>query len=89
MNIPDFTKVERQLLISASGLVFSIFALIYREEYVRVGLVTFAYGVIAWFVDTSVWHLFSKRTGRLWPLFAANVLLAICWLYIVLQVYPK
>jgi len=91
MHIPDFTKVERQLLIASSGLTFSIFALIYREEYVSVGLITFAYGVVAWFLDTCIWQLRGKKPDRLTLglLFTANFILAGIWIGLVWCVYPR
>lgn len=57
MTIPDLTKYSVGMLIAASGLVFAIFAMIYSNHYIELGLETFVYGLITHKVDKMYWSL--------------------------------
>ena len=64
IKIPDLTKVHWQLNIALIGAIFSIFSLIYNDNYIYYGLFTFAYGVLSVSLLPAIEGLYPNNKWR-------------------------
>ena len=91
-NFIDFTKLPWQLNIAIMGGVFAVFSLIYNDQYIYYGFVTFAYGLLAHVVGRFFeWALFSKEarySGKHWWIFhVTNFVLFFVWIFVLIRIY--
>lgn len=76
------------ILVAMAGLVFAIFALINNEEYIKIGLLTFTYGIIADRANITLWKLYCEPKNKLKPLFVLDSILMVIWIYFALCLLP-
>ncbi|MDP3975954.1 MAG: hypothetical protein Q8P95_03480 [bacterium] len=87
INIGDFTW---QIIIAAMGGAFAVFSMIYNEEYIYYGLVTFGFGVSAHVVYKFFEWIFRKNSTvnkYYWLAHLANAMLVAAWIIILLWIY--
>ena len=77
----DFNKFSWYIGISILSFIFAIFALVYKPEFVSYGFITFAYGVIAWLVDTTFHQIVKNKESKFWILFLSEIALLGIWIY--------
>jgi len=90
MYIPDFTKISWPMNVALMGAVFSVFALIYRPEYIYYGFITFVYGIIS-HINSLICDTVSKDKGWKFLLFyLVQFILTTVWLGVLIWIYiPK
>lgn len=76
------------ILIAISGIVFALFALIHNEEYVKIGLLTFTYGVIADRANNILWKLYCEPKNKPELLYVLDSVLLIIWVCLAMRFLP-
>jgi hypothetical protein len=95
MIIPDLTKYSAPILVAVGGLVFAIFALIHNERYIGLGLITFAYGLVAHWMDNAYWdqHGLTDKCNnhehKHATVYVMHIVLLAIWLFTGYLVYPR
>lgn len=87
VNLNDFTW---QLNIALMGGAFAVFSLIYNEQYIYYGLVTFAFGVFGHIIYLF-WEWVFRKDGTenkyYWLAHLSNVTLAAVWIKLIIYLY--
>ena len=78
IKMPDFTKLHWQLNVALIAAVFSIFSLIYNENYIFYGFLTFAYGITGPSILPALEHLNPENKFRNY--LVVQSLLTIFWI---------
>ena len=89
-NIVNLNNFTWQLNIAIAGGAFAIFSMIYNEEYIYYGLVTFVFGVTAHVVYKFFEWIFRKEGSEnkhYWMVHLANALCVASWLTVLLLIY--
>ena len=87
-KIPDISKLTWPLNVSIMAAVFSIFALIYAQDFIYYGLVTFLFGIGSHFVD-AIYQSYGVGKGPLkpWRVFFTQGAFMALWILILLIIY--
>lgn len=89
-NIINLNEFTWQLNIAIMGGAFAVFSLIYNEEYIYYGLVTFAFGVAAHVVYIFFEWIFKEKGVKskyYWVAHLANAISVAAWIIILLCIY--
>ncbi|PIR94980.1 hypothetical protein COT95_01230 [Candidatus Falkowbacteria bacterium CG10_big_fil_rev_8_21_14_0_10_37_6] len=78
----DFKDLSWYVSISILAFIFSVFALIYKPEFIYYGFITFLYGVFAQIVDLAFHNIVKDKEDKLWILFLLELILVVIWAYI-------
>ncbi|PIR76594.1 MAG: hypothetical protein COU32_01310 [Candidatus Magasanikbacteria bacterium CG10_big_fil_rev_8_21_14_0_10_42_10] len=88
-NIINLNQFSWPLNVAIMGAAFSVFSLIYNDEYIYYGLITVAFGVtthvIYKFFD---WFFKSDETNKkYWVVHLAHFLMVVAWLTVLYCIY--
>ncbi|OGD87926.1 hypothetical protein A3H87_01810 [Candidatus Curtissbacteria bacterium RIFCSPLOWO2_02_FULL_42_37] len=78
IKIPDFTKLHWQLNVAIIGAIFSVFSLIFNENYIFYGFITFVYGVVGTSLLPALENLYPQNKWRNY--LVVQSLLTVLWL---------
>lgn len=89
MQVPDVTKLTWQLNVALVGAIFSAVSLIYNEQYIYYGFITFLFGVISHFVSTWFDFMYAgdeqrKKRARF---YYAQSFLVFVWIVALLLIF--
>lgn len=87
VKIPDFTKLHWQLNVALLGAIFSIFSLIYNENYIYYGFLTFVYGVIGASLLPALEKFYPEDNKRNYLVIQS--LLTVSWIVASLAVFSN
>ncbi|MBP9798287.1 hypothetical protein KBC70_04045 [Candidatus Woesebacteria bacterium] len=86
INAPDFTKLNWQFNVALIGATFCVFSLIYNDQYIYLGFLTFLYGIISQAIMPSIEMYFPEKDK--WRNFLIGQgFLTMLWIYFSLQSY--
>ena len=85
IKVPDFTKLHWQLNIALMGVIFSIFSLIYNDNYIYYGFLTFVYGVVGVSLLPAIEKLHPKNIYRNYLI--VQSMLTVIWIAFCLVIY--
>lgn len=88
IRIPDFTKLTWNLNVALIGAIFSVFALIYNEQFIYYGFTTTVYGIAGHILSLAYDNkLITNNKKGLALLFSSQCIMLIMWFVVLVMIY--
>lgn len=91
MQVPDLSKLAWQLNVALMAAIFSAVSLIYNDEYIYYGFVTFVFGAVSHFVSTWFDFVFAgdNQRDKRQKFFIVQATLLLIWVAMLLIIYSN
>lgn len=97
MQSPDITKLPITITIAIIGATFSVFSLIYNEDYILFGFITFLYGIVSFWIDKLYWDVISSplkdgekvNTRNNKKIYYFNSIFMLVWIISLVYIFSK